>query len=108
MKTPERDASRAGSPDDDAAAAVEELYTDGIVGLKGAFAREWVAALREEVDRALVLGVDAPGTGNAEQQDMAVTKELWAALPHACATTRAARSSTYPSRSCSSTPSRAW
>ncbi len=52
----------AGSPDaDDAAAAVEALYTDGIVGLKGAFAREWVAALREDVDRAFDEALGRPG-----------------------------------------------
>jgi hypothetical protein len=29
----------------------------------------------------LVLGVDAPGAGNDERHDMAVTKEFWAQLP---------------------------
>jgi Phytanoyl-CoA dioxygenase (PhyH) len=29
----------------------------------------------------LVLGVDAPGAGNAEHHDLAVTKEYWASLP---------------------------
>jgi len=29
----------------------------------------------------LVLGVDAPGAGNDDKHDMAVTKEYWAALP---------------------------
>lgn len=31
----------------------------------------------------LVLGVDAPGAGNGERHDMAVTKDHWAALPQA-------------------------
>jgi hypothetical protein len=29
----------------------------------------------------LVLGVDAPGAGNADHHDMAVTREYWAGLP---------------------------
>jgi hypothetical protein len=29
----------------------------------------------------LVLGVDAPGAGNAEHHDMAVTKQFWEQLP---------------------------
>jgi hypothetical protein len=29
----------------------------------------------------LVLGVDAPGAGNAERHDMAVTKQFWDRLP---------------------------
>ena len=29
----------------------------------------------------LVLGVDAPGAGNAEHHDMAVTEDYWATLP---------------------------
>ncbi len=44
-----------------AAAAVEALHRDGIVGLKGAFPREWVAALREDVDRAFEEALGRPG-----------------------------------------------
>jgi hypothetical protein len=29
----------------------------------------------------LVLGVDAPGAGNGERHDTAVTHEVWASLP---------------------------
>jgi hypothetical protein len=29
----------------------------------------------------LVLGIDAPGAGNAEHHDMAVTKQYWETLP---------------------------
>ncbi len=38
--------------DADRRAAVEALMTDGIVGRKGAFSREFVAAMREDVDAA--------------------------------------------------------
>jgi len=38
--------------DEDRAAAVQALMTDGIVGRKGAFSREFVAGMREDVDAA--------------------------------------------------------
>jgi len=37
------------------------LYGDGIIGLKGAFSREWVQALREDVDRLLEEALKRPG-----------------------------------------------
>jgi hypothetical protein len=37
------------------------LYGDGIIGLKGAFSREWVAELREDVDAAFQDALRRPG-----------------------------------------------
>jgi hypothetical protein len=37
------------------------LYGDGIIGLKGAFSREWVQALREDMDAAYVEALKRPG-----------------------------------------------
>jgi hypothetical protein len=45
----------------DAAAVMGGLYGDGIIGLKGAFAREWVQALREDMDAAYVEALKRPG-----------------------------------------------
>jgi hypothetical protein len=38
--------------DEDRAAAVEALMTDGIIGRKGAFSREFVATMAEDVEAA--------------------------------------------------------
>jgi len=51
----------AGAPAYDLAGAVDKLYTDGIVGLKGAFSRDWVAALGEDIERAFDEAIDRPG-----------------------------------------------
>jgi len=40
---------------------VKGLYTDGIIGLKGAFPREWVQQLREDIDREFDAAVARPG-----------------------------------------------
>jgi len=45
----------------DAAAVMGGLYGDGIIGLKGAFSREWVQALREDMDAAYVEALKRPG-----------------------------------------------
>ena len=45
----------------DTAAIMGGLYGDGIIGLKGAFGREWVAALREDVDAAFQDALQRPG-----------------------------------------------
>jgi hypothetical protein len=37
------------------------LYGDGIIALKGAFSREWVQALREDIDRLFAEGLERPG-----------------------------------------------
>jgi Phytanoyl-CoA dioxygenase (PhyH) len=37
------------------------LYGDGIIGLKGAFKRSWVADLREDIDRLFVEALKRPG-----------------------------------------------
>ena len=41
-------------------ATVDHLYTDGIVALRGAFAREWVDAMREDIDRAYEEAIARP------------------------------------------------
>ena len=43
------------------AAIMGGLYGDGIIGLKGAFSREWVQALREDVDRLFAAALERPG-----------------------------------------------
>ena len=43
--------TRSPSPDE-RSALVERLYTDGIIALKGAFTREWVTTMREDIARA--------------------------------------------------------
>jgi len=45
----------------DPAADVETLYRDGIVGLKGAFSREWVEQLREDMMTAFWAAIQRPG-----------------------------------------------
>jgi len=54
------------APDDpvaayDVASIMGGLYGDGIIGLKGAFTREWVQALREDIDALFVEGLTRPG-----------------------------------------------
>ncbi|MEV7328006.1 phytanoyl-CoA dioxygenase family protein [Micromonospora sp. NPDC093244] len=56
----------------------------------------------------LVLGVDAPGAGNAAHHDMAVTRDYWESLPRRSASTCPARWWTGWNRSGRSTRSRAW
>jgi hypothetical protein len=45
----------------DAAEIMGGLYGDGIIGLKGAFSRDWVQALREDVESLFVEGLTCPG-----------------------------------------------
>ena len=45
----------------DVASIMGGLYGDGIIGLKGAFAREWVQALREDIDALFAEGLTRPG-----------------------------------------------
>ncbi|MEO6712546.1 MAG: phytanoyl-CoA dioxygenase family protein [Mycobacteriales bacterium] len=45
----------------DAAVIVDALNTAGITGLKGAFTREWVTALAEDIDRAFEEAIVRPG-----------------------------------------------
>ncbi len=45
----------------DEAAIMGGLYGDGIIGLKGAFAREWVQVLREDIDALFADGLKRPG-----------------------------------------------
>jgi hypothetical protein len=44
----------------DVPALVNGLYTDGIVGLKGAFSREFIAELREDIDRLFAEALARP------------------------------------------------
>lgn len=45
----------------DTAAIMGGLYGDGIIGLKGAFPREWAQALREDIDALFEAGLRRPG-----------------------------------------------
>ena len=45
----------------DTAGIMGGLYGDGIIGLKGAFAREWVQQLREDIDRLFAEALERPG-----------------------------------------------
>jgi len=45
----------------DQATIMGGLYGDGIIGLKGAFPREWVQELREDVDRLFEEAIKRPG-----------------------------------------------
>jgi hypothetical protein len=49
------------SPSVDVQANVETLYKDGITGLKGAFPREWVEQLREDMMTAFWAAIQRPG-----------------------------------------------
>lgn len=44
----------------DVVAAVEGLYTRGVIGCKGAFSREWAAAMRADIDVALADALARP------------------------------------------------
>jgi Phytanoyl-CoA dioxygenase (PhyH) len=39
----------------------EALYTDGLTALRGAFSRDWVAAMREDLDAAFAEAIARPG-----------------------------------------------
>lgn len=45
----------------DIATIMGNLYGDGFMGLKGAFSREWIAALREDIDIAYEEALKRPG-----------------------------------------------
>jgi hypothetical protein len=45
----------------DPAVIMGGLYGDGIIGLKGAFSREWVQTMREDMDAAYVAALKRPG-----------------------------------------------
>jgi hypothetical protein len=45
----------------DVSSAVDALYRDGIVGLKGAFPRAWVERLREDMEAAFQEAISRPG-----------------------------------------------
>jgi ectoine hydroxylase-related dioxygenase (phytanoyl-CoA dioxygenase family) len=47
--------------DGERARAVEQLYADGIIGFKGAFTRDWVARLGEDIDTAFREALARPG-----------------------------------------------
>ena len=49
------------APAYDVPALVETLYSDGIVACRGAFSREWVARLREDVDELFAEAIERPG-----------------------------------------------
>jgi hypothetical protein len=46
---------------DDIARDHDTLYRDGIVGLKGAFSREWAEAMREDMTTAFWEAIQRPG-----------------------------------------------
>lgn len=45
----------------EAATIMGGLYGDGIIGLRGAFPREWAQALREDIDRLFAAALERPG-----------------------------------------------
>ena len=45
----------------DARQLTQGLYTDGIVSLKGAFSRDWVARLRANIEAAFADAIARPG-----------------------------------------------
>jgi hypothetical protein len=45
----------------EAADIMRGLYGDGIIGLKGAFSREWAARMREDIDRLFEEARQIPG-----------------------------------------------
>jgi phytanoyl-CoA dioxygenase PhyH len=51
----------AGQQDIDVQAMVDRIYSDGIVGLPGAFPRDWVAQLGRDVDTAFQEALGRPG-----------------------------------------------
>ena len=54
-------AATTATPQYDVATIMGGLYGDGIIGLKGAFPREWVAQLREDIDRLFAEGLKREG-----------------------------------------------
>lgn len=48
-------------PQFDTAEIMGGLYGDGIIGLKGAFERQWVRTLREDIDRLFAEALQRPG-----------------------------------------------
>ena len=48
-------------PHFDTAEIMAGLYGDGIIGLKGAFDRQWVSKLREDIDRLFAEALQRPG-----------------------------------------------
>ena len=54
-------APNAPSTPYDVADIMRGLYGDGIIGLKGAFTREWAQALREDIDALFAEGLERPG-----------------------------------------------
>jgi hypothetical protein len=51
----------AGAPDYDVGAIMGGLYGDGIIACKGAFTREWVAALKEDIETLFAEARARPG-----------------------------------------------
>ena len=47
--------------DDETVAAVTGLYTEGVIGRKGAFSREWATQLGEDIDIAFKEAMSRPG-----------------------------------------------
>src|SRR3954470_20856920 len=47
--------------DENLSGDVETLYRDGIVGLKGAFSRDWVEGMREDMMTAFWAAIQRPG-----------------------------------------------
>jgi hypothetical protein len=89
--------------------AVRKYPQMGDISIRSALTIHRGTENRSQLSRpVLVFGLDAPGAGNAERHDMAVTKEFWETLPqsirdhlHCPVVDRLTRSSR-------STPSRAW
>ena len=63
MSAVERAAATTGRMD--VTPDVETLYRDGIVGRKGAFAREWAEAMREDMMTAFWSAIQRPGGAGA-------------------------------------------
>src|SRR5436190_8571040 len=57
----EKETSNSRSPEYDVAQIMGGLYGDGIIGLKGAFSREWVAELHDDVIAAYEDALKRPG-----------------------------------------------
>ncbi|MDB4900032.1 MAG: protein involved in biosynthesis of mitomycin antibiotics/polyketide fumonisin, partial [Gemmatimonadetes bacterium] len=53
--------SRPAAPPYDVAAIMGALYGDGITALRGAFTREWAAAMREDIDALFADALTRPG-----------------------------------------------
>src|SRR5205823_6278912 len=61
MATTRESATQRRTGQYDIATIMGGLYGDGIIGLKGAFEREWVKTLREEMDALYVEALKRPG-----------------------------------------------